>query len=139
MIEMPNNNVSEVASGAEILQVGSSWLPKITSYNYVLEDIDSEDTERAENGIMHRTTIRSNVYHASVTHKCTTQEMIDICEAVKEDATIEVTAFCPGKDSDVYATFDVYVSKVSASLIWQLDLNDEYTAWWVVSYQLVEV
>lgn len=136
---MPDNNVSEVASGAQILQVGGSWLPKITSYNYTLEDIDSDDTNRAENGAMHRKIIRSAVYHASVQHKCPTEEMIAICSAVKEDATIEITAFCPGKDSDIYATFNAYVSKVSSSLIWQLDLDDEYTAWWEVNYQLIEV
>lgn len=134
---MPENNNDPVTC-AEILQVGGDWLPKIREYNFVLEDIDGENSTRSESGIMHREILRSNVYHASVVHICGEAEMIDICTALKNDETIEVTALCPGK-GDPYDTFDAYVSKLETQLILYENQAGVTESWWQVSYQLVEV
>lgn len=130
----------EVTTVAEIIQTDGAWLPKVAEYHFVLEDIDSEDTNRSEGGYMHRTVIRSGVYHASVMHKCTLAEMIAICEAVKGEATIEVKALAPGKGaSSPYADMTVYASKIETQLIWYEKPDGGKESWWQVNYSLVEV
>lgn len=122
---------------AEIIQIGDTWLPGIFDYSVTLEDLDNEESQRAEDGVMHRSILRPNVYHANVSHYCTLDEVETVCSLVKENSTVEITAFCPGKGSGAYSTFNAYVSKITTSLI-KYD-EDEDESWWQIDYQLVEV
>lgn len=124
---------------ANILQIDGVWLPGIREYNVTLEDIDSENSKRAEDGTMHREVLRPNVYHASVVHMVGETDMIAICEAVKADAVIEITALCPGKDQLPTSTFYAYVSKLDTQLVLYENQAGVEESWWQVSYQLVEV
>ena len=123
---------------SNILSVGGVSLPKIREYHFTLEDIDGDNSTRTESGIMHREIIRENVYHASVVHICTESEMETICDALKSDAIVEITALCPGKGSPT-DTFDAYVSKLEAQLVLHENQAGNTESWWQVSYQLVEV
>lgn len=123
---------------SNILSVDGTPLPKIREYHYTLEDIDGDNSTRTEAGVMHREVIRENVYHASVVHICAETEMETICGALKADATVEITALCPGK-GDPTATFNAYVSKLEAQLILYENQAGNTESWWQVSYQLVEV
>lgn len=124
---------------AGIIQIGDTWLPGICDYNYTLEDIDSENSKRAEDGTMHREVLRPNVYHANVSHYCTLDEVTTVCGLIKEDTSVEINAFCPGKNDGAYATMTVYVSKVTSKLIWYEDPESGLESWWQIDYQLVEV
>lgn len=126
---------------AEILQIDGEWLPGIREYNYRLEDIDSEDSNRSEGGYMHRNVLRASVYNATVTHMVTLEEMTQICEAVKAETTIPVNALCPGKESGgAYAEMDVYVSKLDVQLVlYKPPEGETEESWWQVNYTLVEV
>ena len=124
---------------ANILQIDGVWLPGIREYNVTIEDIDSENSKRAEDGTMHREVLRPNVYHANIVHMVGETDMITICEAVKADATIEVTALCPGKGQLAHSTFDAYVSKLDTQLVLYETQAGAVESWWQVRYQLVEV
>ncbi len=132
----------------QIIEAGANntttetWLPKIREYNFDLEDIDTNDTNRDEAGTMHRNILRGNVYHASVVHICDINDMTAICTAIKSGETINVKVLAPGKTSgSAYSTITAYVSKMSTSLMWYEDPENEegYVSYWQVSYTLVEV
>lgn len=129
---MPENNATD-ETPFELIQVDGTWLPGIREYNVTLEDIDTDDTNRSESGVMSRNILRSNVYHANVTHICTEEQAIEICTAVKADSTIQITALCPGKGSP-YETFDAYVSKLQMQFV-----TNTWGNWWQIDYQLIEV
>lgn len=124
---------------AEIINVGGTWLPGIAKYHVTLEDIDSDSSNRSEAGILHRDVIRSSVIHAQVTHIVNQEELTTICGLIKEDSTVEMTLFCPGRgDPDVESTF--YVSKVDFDLIrYKEPSTKEVADWWQLNYTLVEV
>ena len=125
---------------AEIIQVDSTWLPGIREYNVTLEDIDGADSNRDEGGTAHRDVIRSNVYHADVTHIVQESDFETICGLLKGDAIIEVTALCPGKDSSsATSTFNAYVSKITSQLILYEGQGGAIESWWQINYSLVEV
>ena len=124
---------------AEIIQIDDTWLPGICDYSVTLEDIDGEGSKRAEDGVMHREILRPKVYHANVSHYCTLDEVITVSSLIYDEATVEVTAFCPGKGDGAYSTFYAYVSKLTTELIWYENPEGELESWWQISYQLVEV
>lgn len=130
---------NEESTAVHILQVEGVWLPGIREYNVTLEDLDSENSKRTEDGTMHREILRPNVYHANVTHIVKETDMITICEAVKADAVVEVTALCPGKGETPSSTFDAYVSKLNTQLILHETQAGALESWWQIDYQLVEV
>ena len=108
-------------------------LPGITSYSFTAEDLDGEGTTRTETGVMHRELVRSDVVHASVTHRVTTADLETICDAIKTDPEIEgLELYLPGVTS---RTRKYYCSKYTAALV----IVKEDTEWWDVSYELVEV
>lgn len=116
-----------------ILNIGGNWLPGIREYNVTLEDIDSEDSERDEEGVFHRKRLRSNVYHADVTHIVQQSDLEDIIDAVKTDDTVTVEAL--GKEG----SFEAYVSKLTSQLVLYEGQGGAVESWWQVNYTLVEV
>lgn len=127
---------------AHILQIDDTWLPGVRDYDFTLEDIDTEDSNRSEGGYAHRDILRPNVYHASVTHIVPYDDMLTICDAIKAEKTIEISVLAPGKSSESpYADITAYVSKIDVHLEWLDDIDAEsgYKAYFVISYQLVEV
>lgn len=135
---MPN----EQPTIAHIIQIDDAWLPKVKEYNFKLEDLDKEDSNRDEVGTMHRSVLRSGVFRADVVHICTLEEMVTICSAVKGNAQISVTVLAPGKTANsAYSAITAYVSKIETKLIWYEDPESEdgYSSWWEVRYSLVEV
>ncbi len=122
----------------QILSAAGQWLPGIREYIVTLEDIDSEDSQRDEEGTMHRNVLKSNVYHADVTHIVKESDFETICSAVKADTTVNITALCPGK-GDPTATFDAYVSKLQSQLILYEGQGGAPESWWQINYTLVEV
>lgn len=124
---------------ANIIQVGSTWLPGITKYDVTMEDIDAEGSTRSENGTMHREIIRSKVIHAQVTHIVDQTELASICGLIQGNATVNMTVFCPGRGSP-NVTADFYVSKVNFDLIRYKEPSTGAVAdWWQLDYTLVEV
>lgn len=120
---------------AEIISVNNEWLPGIAEYSLTLEDIDGEGSSRSESGTMHREVVRPNVIHASVTQIVDQEELIASCQAIKGDAQVEMTVFCPGvDDEDVYITADFYVSKLDTQLLRYHDGD-----WWRLSYTIVQI
>lgn len=125
---------------AEIIEIDDTWLPGIADYKYTLEDIDSENTQRSETGVMNREIVRAKVYHADVMHKCTSTEMLDVCAAIKDNATITANVLCPGKTAgEPYTELTLYVSKFENQLILYKDPNGNEEMWWQINYNLVEV
>ena len=124
---------------AEIIEVDETWLPGITKFNVTMEDIDAEGSTRSENGTMHREIIREKVIHAQVTHVVDQTELAAICGLIQDDATVEMTVFCPGR-GDPYVTAYFYVSKVNFDLIRYKEPSTGAVAdWWQLDYTLVEV
>lgn len=124
---------------ANIIQVGSTWLPGITKYDVTMEDIDAEGSTRSENGTMHREIIRAKVIHAQVTHIVDQTELASICGLIQSNATVNMTVFCPGRGSP-NVTADFYVSKVNFDLLRYKDPGTGAVAdWWQLNYTLVEV
>jgi hypothetical protein len=126
---------------AQLISAGGSWLPGVAKYHVTLEDLDSENSNRDETGVLHRDIIRSNVIHAQVTHIVDQAELTAICGSIKEDATVQMTLFCPGRDeSEPYVAAEFYVSKVDYDLIRYKDPGTGDVAdWWQLNYTLVEV
>lgn len=124
---------------AHIIQVGETWLPGINKYTVTMEDIDGEGSTRNEAGTMHREIIREKVIHAAVQHRVDQTELQTICNAIQDDAIVEMTIFCPGRGNP-NVTADFYVSKVSFDLIRYREPSTGAVAdWWQVDYTLVEV
>lgn len=133
---MPEEQTTTTAAEPEpahFIQVDGTWLPGVREYNFVLEDIDGDDSNRSEDGVMHRTVIKQSVYHASITHICNETNMEAICAAVKTNIEFEATVLCPGRGSPT-ETMTVYCSKLDAHFV-----TNTSGDWWQVSYQLVEV
>ena len=126
---------------AQLISAGGSWLPGVTKYHVTLEDLDSENSNRDELGTLHRDVIRCNVIHAQVTHIVDQTELVAICASIKEDATVQMTLFCPGRDeSEPYVEATFYVSKADYDLIRYKDPGTGDVAdWWQLNYTLVEV
>ena len=128
---------------AEIIGVtgenSTTWLPGIRKYSFKLEDLDGEGTTRDEVGTLHREVLRANVLHVTATHIVDQSELISITSAIKEDSTVDLTLFCPGRGNP-YDDGTFYVSKLTADLV---RLKDPATGnvadWWQVDYTLVEV
>lgn len=127
---------------AQLIQVGSTWLPGITKFNVTLEDIDGEGSTRSESGVMHREIIREKVIHAQVQHIVDQTELVTICGAVQGNSKVEMTLFCParGTSGGTTVTAYFYVSKFNFDLMRLTDpSNGAVDDWWQVDYTLVEV
>lgn len=122
-------------AAAKIIKVGEEWLPKISAYSISLEDIDSDDTTRAESGKMIRKRLRPKVIKLSVTHIADADTVTAIAQKIG-DTTVELTVHCPARDDAVsgFVTSTFYVSKISTKMI---ALQNK--SWWEVSYNAIEV
>ncbi|MBP3855494.1 MAG: hypothetical protein IK990_07795 [Ruminiclostridium sp.] len=128
---MPREHIAELIKADD-------WLPGIREYHFTLEDIDSEDSKRSEAGYMQRKILRPNVYHASVTHMCTEDEMSAVCSAVKAGETVDLNVLCPPLGNP-HADITAYVSKLDCQLVLHKDQNGDEQSWWQINYTLVEV
>lgn len=122
---------------APIIQVGDTWLPGISKYDYKCADIDREGTTRSEAGVMHRDILRPRVVSAQVAHMVNSEDMYLITTLLAPAASIAMTVLCPSSPNatDGYVASEFYISEVNASLVWL----DDAQLWWEVSYSLIEV
>lgn len=121
---------------SRLLTVNGKRVPGIQKYNISMEDIDTEETQRDENGTMHRKVLRKKVKKLTVTCAHDDPEILEVATLVQDD-TFEAEVFCPGdpKATDYYITTTFYVSKIVVDLIRFKDGKGT----WSVSFSAVEV
>lgn len=122
---------------AKVVKIDDTWLCGITAYRLDMEDIDSEESGRAENLEMHRNVLRPKVMKLSISCTQDNPEVFETCGLI-EGETVEMTVLCPGfrnEKGKVYATSRFYVSKVSLDVVFY---NNGETVW-TLSFNAIEV
>lgn len=119
---------------AKLLIVDGEPLPGINYFKVDLEDIDSENTNRDEEGTLHRQPLRKNVMKVAITAIIPSDKIAIISKKISED-TFEGSVFCPlhPDAKNNYMTGMFYISRKSIQL---LSFREGY---WTLSFNAVEV
>lgn len=121
-----------------LIEINGTLLPGISKYSCDTEDIDAEDSGRAEDGTAHRDILRANVMKISVEHIVDNEELELILSLIKSKKEFEATVYCPtaAEGGSTMATSTFYVSKASFSIF---RMYEDDKLWCTLSYAMVEV
>ena len=91
-------------TGPDILTIDNVVLPPPMTYSVEYNDLDSSDTGRSEDGLLHRVRIRSRVAKIKVSWKqLTTEKANIILNAIAPDSLSVVYYFGVQKTATMYA------------------------------------
>ena len=118
-----------------LLNINNVDMPKPTSYQVGVQDLDSAETVRSESGILHRDRIRAGVRKISVSWTVKAADISKILKAVQNESCT-VKFFDPQENSIKTAT--MYAGDRVPTLSVQTNENDTDNTWWDLSFDLVE-
>ena len=118
-----------------LLNIDNVDMPKPTSYQVGVQDLDSAETVRSESGILHRDRIRAGVRKISVSWTVKAADISKILKAVQNESCT-VKFFDPQENSIKTAT--MYAGDRVPTLSVQTNENDTDNTWWDLSFDLVE-
>ena len=118
-----------------LLNINNVDMPKPTSYQVGVQDLDSAETVRSESGILHRDRIRAGVRKISVSWTVKAADISKILKAVQNESCT-VKFFDPQENSVKTAT--MYAGDRVPTLSVQTNENDTDNTWWDLSFDLVE-
>lgn len=118
-----------------LLNINNVDMPKPTSYQVGVQDLDSAETVRSESGILHRDRIRAGVRKISVSWTVKAADISKILKAVQNESCT-VKFFDPQENSIKTAT--MYAGDRVPTLSVQTNENDTNNTWWDLSFDLVE-
>ena len=118
-----------------LLNINNVDMPKPTSYQVSVQDLDSAETVRSESGILHRDRIRAGVRKISVSWTVKAADISKILKAVQNESCT-VKFFDPQENSIKTAT--MYAGDRVPTLSVQTNENDTDNTWWDLSFDLVE-
>lgn len=105
-------------------------LPLADGYSVSLSDLDSENTNRGEDGVMFRERIRAGVYKVAYQAQVETSELEQILSLISSDKF--TVSFYFGR----MVTATMYAGDKSINLV-SCDLEKD-TSYWSVSFNLIE-
>jgi hypothetical protein len=117
-----------------LIKINGIDMPAPTKLNVTLQDIDSENTQRTETGLLTRDRVRAGVYKLSITWLVTTANLKKITDAVSA-AKFSVTFFDPTTNSN--PTKDMYSGDRAGDLK-HYDQKDPSKSYWEISFNLIE-
>lgn len=118
-----------------LLNINNVDMPKPTSYQVGVQDLDSAETVRSESGILHRDRVRAGVRKISVSWTVKAADISKILKAVQNESCT-VKFFDPQENSVKTAT--MYAGDRVPTLSVQTNENDTDNTWWDLSFDLVE-
>ena len=118
-----------------LLNINNVDMPKPTSYQVGVQDLDSAETVRSESGILHRDRIRVGVRKISVSWTVKAADISKILKAVQNESCT-VKFFDPQENSVKTAT--MYAGDRVPTLSVQTNENDTDNTWWDLSFDLIE-
>ena len=118
-----------------LLNINNVDMPKPTSYQVGVQDLDSAETVRSESGILHRDRIRAGVRKISVSWTVKAADISKILKAVQNESCT-VKFFDPQENSVKTAT--MYAGDRVPTLSVQTNENDTDNTWWDLSFDLIE-
>lgn len=116
-----------------LLTIGGTAMPEPIEYAVTLQDLDSENTNRSETGMLHRDRIRAGVYKIEVTWQVRKSELKRITDAIT-GARFSVSFFDPTKSSNTSGSF--YAGDKSSSMVANAKNGNE--SLWTLSVSLTE-
>jgi len=91
-------------TGPDILKVNNTLLPPPMAYSVEYNDLDSNDTGRSENGMLHRVRVRSGIAKIKVGwEQLTTDQVNTILTAVEPASLTVIYYFGSAKTATMYA------------------------------------
>ena len=130
-----DGHVVRMAANMGLLNIDNVDMPKPTSYQVGVQDLDSAETVRSESGILHRDRIRAGVRKISVSWTVKAADISKILKAVQNESCT-VKFFDPQENSIKTAT--MYAGDRVPTLSVQTNENDTDNTWWDLSFDLVE-
>ena len=118
-----------------LLNINNVDMPKPTSYQVGVQDLDSAETVRSESGMLHRDRVRAGVRKISVSWTVKAADISKILKAVQNESCT-VKFFDPQENSVKTAT--MYAGDRVPTLSVQTNENDTDNTWWDLSFDLVE-
>ena len=118
-----------------LLNINNVDMPKPTSYQVGVQDLDSAETVRSESGMLHRDRVRAGVRKISVSWTVKAADISKILKAVQNESCT-VKFFDPQENSVKTAT--MYAGDRVPTLSVQTNENDTDITWWDLSFELVE-
>lgn len=117
-----------------LITIGGVDMPSPAAYSVTLQDIDSENTQRTETGLLIRDRVRAGVYRIQVTWQVEHPKIKTITDAVAP-AKFTVTFFDP--TTNTYPTKEMYSGDRSGELKVYKASNPSDSLW-ELSVSLVE-
>lgn len=130
-----NEHFVRMEANMVLLNINNVDMPKPTSYQVGVQDLDSEETTRSESGKLHRDRLRAGVRKISVGWTAKTADISKILKAVQGVSC--VVKFLDPQDG-VIKTATMYAGDRNPSLSVLTDDSSATNAWWDLSFDLVE-
>lgn len=118
-----------------LLNINNIDMPKPTSYQVGVQDLDSESSVRSESGVLHRDRIRAGIRKIDVGWTAKTADISKILKASAGESVV-VKFFDPEENDIITAT--MYASDRVPALRVLTDDSGATSAWWDLSFSLVE-
>lgn len=118
-----------------LLNINNVDMPKPTTYQVSVQDLDSSESVRSESGVLHRDRVRAGVRKIEVGWTVRTAESSKILKAVSGES-FTVKFFDPQQNS--VATATMYAGDKTVSLKNLIGDTGAATTLWEVSFSLIE-
>jgi len=120
-----------------LLKIGGTDIPTPATYKIGLADLDSPNTKRTEDGVMHRDRIRAGAYKITVGWEALTPAQLQTITAAIAPEEFTVVFF----DATTYTenkTVTMYSGNREAELVRKMDENNKAVSYWNYSTTLTE-
>ncbi|MCK9326629.1 MAG: hypothetical protein M0P69_14155 [Bacteroidales bacterium] len=111
---------------AAIINISGVDMPSPSRYKVILRDLDSENTQRSETGVLHRDRIRVGVYEIDVSFQVEHSRIKMITDALRP-AKVSVVFFDP--TTNAYPMREMYSGDRTGELIIYKAGNPDESLW----------